>query len=199
MNVALRTFVGILLLLVGSTSNAEQLSGKVIGITDGDSITMLVDRKPVKIRLAEIDAPELGQAYGKRSKQVLSDLIFGKYVTAEVEERDKYGRSVARVYVGGTDVNKAMIKVGAAWVYRKYNRDWLLRVTESQAWLSGVGLWGIGGAVPPWKWRKPDISGCGPKRYCKQMTSCDEAHRYLKCGIRTLDRDGDGVPCESLC
>lgn len=126
----LRTGSVALLLLVwmAMASAAPEMTRRVIGITDGDTLTLLVAEgagfRPIKIRLAEIDAPESGQAYGQKAKQVLSDLAYNQLArVVVVKDRDRYGRTVGRVYVGYMDVNAELIRQGAAWVYRKYSRD----------------------------------------------------------------------------
>ena len=113
------------LLMVSSGLCAEEtVSARVIGITDGDSITILkAGNRQEKIRLAEIDAPERAQPYGTKSKQALSDLVFDKKVTIQPVTIDRYGRTVARIYVDNLDVNAAMIEQGAAWVYTAYSDD----------------------------------------------------------------------------
>lgn len=200
---------------------AQLLSGQVIGVGDGDTVTVLtVDRKPVKVRLAQIDAPEKAQAFGERSKQSLSDLIYGKNVTVEVETTDKYGRTVGKINVGGVDANLEQIKRGMAWFYVQYGNDANYRDAEARAKSAKLGLWSEAAPTPPWEWRhsgkvtntnnaaqvtKP-LTGttnstsfsCGTKRYCKEMLSCEEAKFYLQhCGATKLD--GDGVPCEKIC
>lgn len=195
------------------------LQGRVVGITDGDTVTLLVDRKQYKIRLAEIDTPERGQPYGSRARQVLSELVFGKDITAKVEDVDRYGRYVARLYQGDIDVNREMVRQGAAWVYRQYATDESLYQVEEEARAAGRGLWSLPEAqrAPPWEWRAngrsssprpaettPAVQGqsfsCGPKRYCREMTSCQEAQFYLRsCGLSRLDGDFDGLACETLC
>src|SRR5215475_8083042 len=106
-----------------ATAAAEGLPGKVVGITDGDTITVMVDRRPIKVRLAEIDTPERGQPWANRAKQALSDKVFGQVVQLQVVDTDRYGRTVARVYRDGRDINREMVREGNAWVYRKYLRD----------------------------------------------------------------------------
>jgi endonuclease YncB( thermonuclease family) len=212
------TIVVLFALYAALAYGAETIQGKVVAITDGDTATILMDNIQYKIRLAEIDTPEKGQPYGARSKEALSALIFGKEVTAKVQERDRYGRYVARLYVGDIDVNRVMVGQGAAWVYRQYLTDKSLLQVEQDAKGAKRGLWGLPEAenVPPWEWRngknqrttiptnrKDDISNqtsCGSKQYCGQMTSCEEARFHLNsCGLYRLDGDSDGVPCESLC
>lgn len=200
---------------------AAEYTGKVVGVHDGDTLTLLTrDRQQVKIRLAEIDTPESRQPYGTRARQILSDFVFGKQVRVGVQDTDRYGRVVGRVYVGNMDVNTEMIRRGAAWVYRQYLKDQSLLALEAEAKVAKRGLWGLPEAErqPPWEWRQAQRSGgkispaptiaaprstsftCGTKRYCKQMTSCEEAKFYLeRCGVQSLDGNGDGVPCEAIC
>lgn len=207
--------------LIAFGASAEQLTGKVVGITDGDTLTLLTESKqPVKVRLAEIDTPESGQPYGSRARQALSDLAFGKQARVAVTDRDRYGRTVGRVYVGEKDVNAELVRQGAAWVYRQYAHDKALFTLEEEARRMQRGLWALPEAqqVPPWEWRRagkqssadgaairpPKSSSaglaCGSKRYCREMTSCAEARFYLeKCGLSRIDGDHDGIPCESLC
>ena len=176
------------------------------------------------MRLGEIDTPESRQPYGQRAKQALSDLVFNQQARVVVQDTDRYGRTVGRVYVGSLDVNAEMIRQGAAWVYRQYLKDQSLLALEAEAKTAKRGLWGLPEAerCPPWDWRKgscpttstspasPVVSApktatsggfsCSGKRYCREMTSCEEAKFYLtQCGLSRLDGDKDGVPCETLC
>ena len=147
----------VLLLVISSASQASELTGKVVGISDGDTFTLLTaDKQQVKVRLAEIDAPESGQPYGDKSKQTLSGLIFSKDVRVVVQTTDRYGRTVGRPYVGDLDVCAEMVRVGAAWAYREYLRDRSLLTIESDAKAGKRGIWGLSEAqnVPPWEWRR---------------------------------------------
>lgn len=132
-------------------------TGSVVGVTDGDTLTMLdeQDQQHV-IRLAEIDAPERSQPWGNRSRQTLAELTFGKTVSVRQTDTDRYGRIVGRVFAGGEDVSQAMVEQGAAWAYRQYLTDETLIATEVRARRQGVGLWSIRETqtVPPWAWRK---------------------------------------------
>ena len=209
-----RLMVIALVICSQSSAFAQTISGRVIGITDGDTFTLLTDDfEQIKIRVAEIDAPERGQPYGSRSQDALSSLIFKKEVSIDVQVKDRYGRPVGRPIVGDTDVTAEMVKIGAAWVYRTYSDDEALYELERKAKAAGRGLWGLGEyeQVPPWDWRKgtrPSTTqnsnvaafSCGAKKYCKQMVNCDEAMFHLRqCGLSRLDGDGDGVPCEAVC
>ncbi|MBC7623589.1 MAG: thermonuclease family protein [Aeromicrobium sp.] len=125
-------------------------SGKVIGITDGDTITVLREKTPVKIRLADIDAPESAQPFGNRAKQTLSDLAFGKVVRVDARGKDKYRRTLATIYIDDKNVNAEMVRLGMAWVYRKHapKKPGLYRI-ESEAKLARRGLWADSKPVPP--------------------------------------------------
>lgn len=204
-----------LFIVASSPVRAVEFSGTVIGIHDGDTITVLLpDQRQVRVRLAEIDAPESDQPYGERAKDVLTALIFGDKVNVVIQVRDDYGRIVGRVYMGPVDVSAELVRRGAAWVYRSYAKDQTLFTLEAEARATKRGLWILPQAqqIPPWEWRHQSTAAvaapaaaavgrtCETKRSCRDMTSCDEAMFYLKhCGFRRLDRDGDGVPCEVLC
>jgi len=207
--------LSLLLLLLPLSAEAETLKGKVVGVTDGDTITVLAAEHTIKVRLAEIDTPERGQPWASRAKQALSDKVFGQEVEIRVVTVDRYGRTIGHVWIGDRHINREMIREGHAWVYRKYLDDKTLLKDETHAQTIKIGLWGLPEAqrVPPWDWRRgkrepapkpkrlPDQKfHCSAKRKCGEMTSCAEARFYLEeCGIRRLDGDGDGVPCESLC
>lgn len=218
---------GIVLALAISTavSAGQVITGRVVGVHDGDTITVLDARNQQhRIRFAQIDAPESRQDFGQASKQALSDLVFGETVRVEVETTDRYGRTVGTVWVGSVNTNLEQVKDGMAWVYRQYAHDPAYYEAEEAAKAAKRGLWSRSDAVPPWEFRhgrksagaagtgSPPVSpprpaattaaggSCGSKRTCGQMSSCAEARHYLvDCGVRTLDRDGDGTPCESLC
>ena len=146
-----------LLVCVMQAGFAADLSGKVVAIAEGDTFTLLTaEKQQIKIRLAEIDAPESGQSYGNKSKQVLSEMIFGKDVRVVVQTTDRYGRTVGRPYVGSLDVCTEMVRMGAAWAYREYLIDRSLLTLESDARANKRGLWGLSEAqnVPPWEWRR---------------------------------------------
>lgn len=130
------------------------LAHQVIGITDGDTIKLLVERREVKIRLANIDAPERKQAFGTRSRESLSELCWGKDATYETQDVDRYGRTVAVVYCDGVNVNRAQVEKGMAWVYERYNKDRMLPELQERARAGKRGLWADKEPVAPWEWRK---------------------------------------------
>lgn len=201
---------------------SEQIQGRVVGVHDGDTFTLLQNNnQQTKIRLAEIDSPESNQSYGNKAKQELSYLIFGKTVTVTIFDKDRYGRTVGRVFEGNIYVNAEMINRGAAWVYLKYAKDRGLFQLEALAKQNRLGLWNLpeNQRIPPWQWRHPtntnipisntiqnanqndtvDFS-CTGKQSCRQMISCEEAIFYLEhCGLLSIDGNHDGIPCNKLC
>jgi endonuclease YncB( thermonuclease family) len=147
---------------ISATASAASwfVEGRVVGVSDGDTITIL-DRAKVqhKIRLAAIDAPERQQPFSDRSKENLSHLVFGKSVAAHCNKRDRYGRQVCKVMRGATDVNLEQIRAGLAWWYREYAKEQsveertLYSSTEEDARVRRAGLWQDKNPVPPWGWR----------------------------------------------
>ena len=128
-----------------------------MGVTDGDTLTVLkADRTQVKIRLYGIDAPEIGQDFGARAKQLASELAFGQGVTILTRDTDRYGRTVAEVILpDGRSLNHEMVGRGMAWWYRRYAADDTgLAGLEAEARTARRGLWGQDGPTPPWAWRK---------------------------------------------
>lgn len=132
------------------------LSGKVVGVSDGDTITVLVDRQPLKVRLDGIDCPEKRQAFGTKAKQFTSDTSFGRQVIIRVVGTDRYKRLIGVVVLpDGRILNQEFVAAGLAWWYRKYapkNRD--LESTEQAARVVRRGLWVEPRPIPPWGWRK---------------------------------------------
>src|SRR5688572_19760794 len=114
----------VLSLLLAGTALGQQLTGRAVGVHDGDTITVLgYDKSQHKIRLAGIDAPEVKQDFGQKAKRRLSDLVFGKLVQIEGDKIDRHGRWVAKVLVNGRDANLEMIRSGLAWHYKEYDRE----------------------------------------------------------------------------
>lgn len=219
-----------LLLLISSLFAAEAVqagvfNAKVIAVLDGDTLLVSRGDKPVKLRLAEIDAPEKAQPYGTASQKSLADMVMGKQVQVETRAVDDYGRIVASVSMAGLNVNHEQLRRGMAWEYSRFHSSRELMALQREAQLAKRGLWAGDDIVEPSKWRKQhpstsfaaspvavssvvtspaasvvaDASGCGKAR-CSMMTSCAEAKRYYaRCGGKPLDGDGDGRPCEKLC
>ncbi|MEA1604580.1 thermonuclease family protein [Pseudomonas spirodelae] len=135
-------------LLWASVLNAQELSCRVVALSDGDTFTCLdTFKNQHKIRLANIDTPEKDQPYGAKSKQILSGLIFAKQVVVDAQTKDRYGRTIALVTKDGLSVNREMVERGAAWVYPEYNQDPSLPGLERQAQAASRGIWGL----PCWR------------------------------------------------
>lgn len=128
------------------------LSGKVVSIHDGDTITILQGKQQIKVRLFGIDAPELEQPYGKKSKQFLANLIAGEVVEVEPKGKDRYKRTLGIIYFKGQDINAQMVLNGYAWAYVKYSRIYVDQ--EKTARENKRGLWQSSNPTPPWQWRK---------------------------------------------
>ncbi len=144
-----------ILLLACAVAQAEPpstITGKVISIADGDTITVLVEKTEHKIRFSGIDCPERKQAFGAKAKKFTGDRAFGKQVTVEVVDRDRYGRDIGMVILpDGSNLNHALVKAGLAWWYRKYSpKDKTLESLESAARKARVGLWSDPKPIPPW-------------------------------------------------
>ena len=127
---------------------------KVIGIVDGDTIDILVNQAPLRLRLSGIDTPEKGQPFGNNAKDDLSQLIGGKQVRYVVRDTDRYGRSIADVYLGNLNVNRWLVEQGLAWHYVAYSNDPALDAAEAAAKAAKRGLWSDPRRVAPWNWRK---------------------------------------------
>ena len=136
-----------------STLNQE-IQGKVIRVLDGDTIEVLQDKKPVRIRLANIDAPEKKQAFGRWSANQLKALLAAQPVTVTYTQTDRYGRIIGHVFTtNGTDASRFMVQSGAAWVYERYNVDESLPALQREAQEQKRGLWVDANPVPPLEWR----------------------------------------------
>lgn len=205
-----------LLCLCAGIAHAEEFDAPVIAVLDGDTVMVLHNGQKLKVRLANIDAPELEQAYGKESRQALAEQVLKKQVRVKRKATDAYGRMIADISVGGQSINEAQLRKGMAWEYSHFHRDQRYVSLSQQARQSRRGLWAQSAApMEPEKWRKahPEklntnnklqknrgATICGSKHLCSQMVNCEEAKiYYLHCGVKTLDGDGNGVPCESLC
>ncbi|EBQ0838260.1 TPA: thermonuclease family protein [Salmonella enterica] len=140
--------------LVSGSLYAAEIRGKVIRVLDGDTIDVLQDKNPVRIRLANIDAPEKKQAYGRWSANQLKGLVAAQPVTVTYTQTDRYGRIIGRVFTtNGTEASRFMVQSGAAWVYERYNADRTLPELQREAQAHKRGLWADSNPVPPWKWR----------------------------------------------
>lgn len=141
-------------LLAATAHASEPFSGRVVGIADGDTLTVLADATQHKVRLAEIDAPEKKQAFGERAKQSLAALCFSQHAEVSPGKTDRYGRTVARVRCQGMDASLHQVQQGLAWAYTAYLTDPGIAGAERLARDSGLGLWGDAEPIQPWLYRK---------------------------------------------
>lgn len=152
--------------LAAPWANAETLTGKVVGVTDGDTITVLdAVNDQHKIRLGGIDAPEKAQPFGQRAKAQMSDLVFGKPVTVEWSKRDRYQRIIGKVLVSNRDAGLSLVSSGLAWHYKQYQKEQTpddqvrYAAAEDAARARRAGLWADPNPVPPWEWRAAKRQG----------------------------------------
>ncbi len=228
---------------ISLSAQAEVFSAKVIAVMDGDTVMVLREggsgaaghppasslrglrgSQKVRIRLANIDAPEKDQAFGKQSRDSLLEMVGGKQVQIDSQAVDQYGRVVGLISVDGRNVNQEQVRRGMAWEYSHYHSDKTYIGLQNHARQAKLGLWAQDNPQAPWQWRKlhpsmapmqhPGSSNpfkgaapvmlydmeCGRKRRCSQMSSCGEALFYSNyCGVTTLDGNHDGIPCDDLC
>lgn len=158
---ALRRLFVLPLVLVSGAALAATLEGLIVGIQDGDTLTLLDDaRIQHRVRLSGIDAPEKRQAFGDRSRETLGSMVFRKRVTVEWSKLDRYGRIVGKVIFSGKDVNLEQIRLGHAWHYKQYAREQSMvdqaayDRAEQIAREGRTGLWRDANPVPPWSFRK---------------------------------------------
>lgn len=149
----IKRFISItFLLFLASAANAD-FSGVVVGVLDGDTVDVLVNNRPVRVRLAEIDAPEKAQPYGTKSRQTLADAVFQKNVFVQSSSIDRYGRSIGTLTIDQKSINKMMVSRGMAWAYTKYLKDKSFLSIEAHAREQKIGLWADPHATAPWEWR----------------------------------------------
>ena len=157
----MRKLLLIFVLFLSNIVNAKTIEGLVVGVADGDTITVLDQQKNTyKIRLQGIDAPEKKQAFGEKSKQSLHDLVHGKQVRIEYDKEDKYGRIVGKITLDDLDICLQQLVLGMAWHYKKYQNEQSVadRVVYNDAELKSkslkLGLWADETPLPPWEFRK---------------------------------------------
>lgn len=155
-----RILIACAVLASGNAPKAETLAGRVVGVSDGDTLTLLVDKRPVKIRVAGIDAPEKSQPFGRRAKMAMSTCAYGKQAEVEWTKVDLYGRAIGKVVVDGLDCGLSLISQGLAWHYKAYQREQArddqasYAQAEIDARAGKMGLWSDENAQPPWEFRR---------------------------------------------
>ena len=145
-----------LLAAVAAALFAQDFTGNVVSITDGDTIRVMHNGVSERIRLWGIDCPESKQAFGTRAKQFTGDLAFGQTVTVKVRDIDRYKRTVAEIILpDGRNLNREIVRAGFAWWYVTYaRRETILRDLQNEARAAKRGLWADPKPVPPWEWRR---------------------------------------------
>ncbi|MCJ8209267.1 thermonuclease family protein [Mucilaginibacter sp. RS28] len=153
-NAIKRTLVFLLLAFVFACTREDQM--RVVGVKDGDTIVVLTpDHQQITVRLAEVDCPEKSQAFGQAAKQFTSDLCFGKNVTLQGNEHDRYGRTIATVIINNkTNLNQELVKNGYAWHYAHYSNNATLAALQAEAQQKQLGLWQDANPTPPWEFRQ---------------------------------------------
>ena len=166
-------------LLFAFNASAFDFSSKVVGVADGDTITVLYDNKQYKIRLLHIDCPESSQAFGTKAKQILSSKIFGKTVTVKWKEKDRYKRILGDIYIGQRWINAEMVQEGLAWHYNFFSKDATIAAAQTRAKAAKIGIWSEPNPTPPWDFRKgkgtanrgPPEKGTGTTRSSQQRVA----------------------------
>ncbi|SHI66803.1 Endonuclease YncB, thermonuclease family [Cruoricaptor ignavus] len=133
----------------------SQIKAKIVGVKDGDTVVALLEgNQQMTLRLADVDCPEKGQAYGTQARKFTSDQVFGKNVVFYIETTDRYGRAVARIYDGSRYLSEEIIRAGYGWWYERYSKNIYLKTVEAEARRAKRGLWADPHAVPPWDYRR---------------------------------------------
>ncbi|MFH0960013.1 MAG: thermonuclease family protein [Pseudomonadota bacterium] len=145
--------------LIAFSCEAIAFQAKVIGVFDGDTIEVLKDKAPLRIRIYGIDCPEHDQDYGTRAKQFTSDMVFGKTVEVVPIDQDIYSRMVAKIYINGKYLNQMIVAEGLGWWYERHGpKEDVLREAENDARSAKKGLWSHTNPIPPWEFRKQRAS-----------------------------------------
>lgn len=146
-----------LFLTTYSVFAADSIFGRVVNVSDGDTVTILINEaETIKVRLSEIDAPEKNQPWGNKSKQALTALIANQNVIVNATGKDRYGRTLGTIYLKETNINKLMVQNGDAWAYTTYVTDQEYFLLQEQSKTQKIGLWSISEdqTIPPWEWRQ---------------------------------------------
>ncbi|MCT7523319.1 thermonuclease family protein [Aliarcobacter cryaerophilus] len=148
-------YIILLILLLSSNLASFELRGKIIHISDGDTVHLLTSKnEKIKIRLNDIDAPEAKQAFGNKSKENIKKFIYQKDVIVEYKKKDQYKRVLGTIYYQNRDINLQQVKDGYAWVYKKYSKNPTYFKAEQEARSKKRGLWSDRNPIEPWVFRK---------------------------------------------
>ena len=142
-------------ILILTLQLSADFSGKVVGVSDGDTITVLRDGRGVKIRLYGVDCPESSQDFGQAAKKFTSGMVYGKTVKVEEKDSDRYGRTVGIVYVDAENLNLSLLRNGFAWYYKAYAKnEKTFASAQAKAKAAKTGLWSMPGPIAPWDYRR---------------------------------------------
>lgn len=147
---------------VSLATSVPAFAHRVIGVTTGDTLTLLVNQQPLTVRLANIDAPEKMQAFAEQSRQSLAALCMGREADYKEQDIDYRGQTVAAVTCDGVEASRAQIERGMAWVDDKHNRDFTFPALQWMARRDRKGLWAHENPVPPWEFRRPKTRKVNP-------------------------------------
>ena len=159
MRTAALAFCGALALVSGAA--LADFSGRVVGVADGDTLTVVDGGRQVRVRLWGIDAPERKQPWSSRSRDALAARAMHRDAVVATRGTDGYGRTLARVAVDGVDLGEVQLRDGLAWVYRRYTKDRAMIAIEDEARAARRGLWVTRDPEPPWAWRERNGTGGG--------------------------------------
>ena len=147
--------IGVLLATLAPNLASADWQGRVVWVFDGDSIRVAREKKVITVRVAGIDAPEKGQPFANQARAFTFKLALKKTVTVREKENDRYGRTVAQIFLpDGRSLSQALVRAGLAWWYRRYSQDQTLMMLEKKAKKAGIGLWSDPDPVPPWVWKR---------------------------------------------
>ena len=153
-----RKYLILILIITITPVYAEQYEATVIKVIDGDTIWIKKDNNHIKVRLSYIDAPELKQNFGIRSRNFLSNLVLDKMIEVNTNKKDRYNRHFGEIYIHNTKesifINAKMIKSGNAWVYKTYTNNPYLKNLEDYAKMKKKGLWNEQKIIEPWIFRR---------------------------------------------
>lgn len=181
---------------------AKSLTGKVVAVADGDTLTVLgLGNQQHKIRLEGIDTPERKQAFGTKAKEALAEKVFGKVVTVRWDDTDRYGRTLGHVFLGSRWINFELVRDGWGWHYKQYSDDPTLAKAEVEARKDRRGLWADSHPIPPWEFRNPPKVDAGLGEHWL-TTSSGVRHnptcKWFKRSNGRLCGPDEGRPCK-LC
>ena len=150
----MRTILYVALFILLRHAYAETIEAKVVRISDGDSLVVHFGDRNIRVRLVEIDAPEISQPFGDRSRASLTQICGNKTARISWSQKDRNDRLLARVWCNGRDANAEQVRRGMAWVFERYAKDLSLFELQTAARANRAGLWAEGFPIPPWEWRR---------------------------------------------